>query len=312
MPRPSLSTRMARCAASALLAAVEIYNKPSFAHREQSFAILTANAWEILAKARVIQQNNERIQSIYRAKDRRNRYPRGDYEDILTIRIEQALSKASIPPNIYSNVAGIIKIRNSMVHLGVLKPQTSMQILSFGTASVQNFITLYANWFRETVSIPYLLPVGFTGEANFSSANAPKKQRELISELTELANSPADSDSVYSVSIQVSVRLNPIFSGGGTIGITDDPNAPRVQVSDDEWLQQFPKSHADILIACRDRYTDFRQTRRFYELMRVIKSNPMCAWERRFDPTNRSSQTKWFYNQEQVFRILDEEYTQRT
>ena len=59
---------MARCAREALFAAVEIYNKPRVEFREQTVAFLLVNAWEVLLKARIVQQNGGKIQSIYQRK----------------------------------------------------------------------------------------------------------------------------------------------------------------------------------------------------------------------------------------------------
>ena len=44
-----------------MLAAIEVYNKPTFAYREESFAILAINSWELLLKARLLQLENNRL-----------------------------------------------------------------------------------------------------------------------------------------------------------------------------------------------------------------------------------------------------------
>ena len=49
----------------AALSAIEIYNKPDFKYREETFSILMINAWELLLKARIIQENNGKLKSIY-------------------------------------------------------------------------------------------------------------------------------------------------------------------------------------------------------------------------------------------------------
>ena len=89
MARPKRETVMARCAREALLAAVEIYNKPKVEYREQTVAFLLVNAWEVLIKARIIQQNGGKIQSIYRRKRDSSRYEYRD-GDIVTIEIRGA------------------------------------------------------------------------------------------------------------------------------------------------------------------------------------------------------------------------------
>jgi len=37
------------------ISAIEIYNKPDFKYREESFSILIINAWELLFKAKILQ-----------------------------------------------------------------------------------------------------------------------------------------------------------------------------------------------------------------------------------------------------------------
>lgn len=56
-------SRKARCqhllekSVHAALSAIEIYNKPDFKYREESFYILMVNAWELLLKARILLYN---------------------------------------------------------------------------------------------------------------------------------------------------------------------------------------------------------------------------------------------------------------
>lgn len=40
-----------------MLSAIEIYNKPNFQYREETFAILAVNAWELLLKAYYLRLN---------------------------------------------------------------------------------------------------------------------------------------------------------------------------------------------------------------------------------------------------------------
>ena len=46
------------------LSAIEIYNKPDFKEREQVFVVLIVAAWETLLKARILQQNRNKLASI--------------------------------------------------------------------------------------------------------------------------------------------------------------------------------------------------------------------------------------------------------
>lgn len=49
----------------AALSAIEIYNKPDFKYRVESFSILMVNAWELLLKARILQESKNNLKSIY-------------------------------------------------------------------------------------------------------------------------------------------------------------------------------------------------------------------------------------------------------
>ena len=40
-------------AVAATIAAIEIYNKPDFRYREEAFAVLAINGWELLPKAKL-------------------------------------------------------------------------------------------------------------------------------------------------------------------------------------------------------------------------------------------------------------------
>jgi EC042_2821-lke REase/Protein of unknown function (DUF3644) len=64
------SRHLVRNAKSALLAAIEIYNKPGFKYRDECFVILLLNAWELYLKA-LISKNKA---SIYYPKNRKQPY----------------------------------------------------------------------------------------------------------------------------------------------------------------------------------------------------------------------------------------------
>ena len=307
MARPKRTTVMARCAREALLAAIEIYNKPKVEYREQTVSFLLVNAWEVLIKARIVQQNGGKIQSIYRREGNSPRFEKRNGE-FLTIEIWGALNRSGLPQEVKSNISGLVKIRNRATHLGVLVPELKKAVLEFSTASVQNFAKAYANWFRESIDAPYLLPLGFVGAAQTAITKYPIRQRELLKELSSLANSQEPTDSGYSVVMQVRVELSRGVSGGGNIGLTNDPSVPRVSISDDEALKAFPVPYKDLVGICKNRYSDFKQNDRFHSSMKKVNSDPKCAYERKLDPTAKKSSTKRFYNIDQALAKLDSEY----
>jgi hypothetical protein len=63
MSRHSRSARLLQTAEAALISAIEIYNKPTFAYREETFAILALNAWELLLKAELLNLLNNDLRA---------------------------------------------------------------------------------------------------------------------------------------------------------------------------------------------------------------------------------------------------------
>jgi hypothetical protein len=63
----SRSARLAKNSEAALISAIEIYNKPDFAYREETFCILALNAWELFLKAKLLSThlNNPRCLYVY-------------------------------------------------------------------------------------------------------------------------------------------------------------------------------------------------------------------------------------------------------
>ena len=307
MARPRRDVVMARCAREALLAAVEIYNKPKVEYREQTVAFLIVNAWEVLIKARIVQQSGGKIQSIYQYKPNSREYRRNQ-GDILTIGIRDALNQSKLPEELKSNINGIIKIRNKATHLGVLVPELKKTILEFSTASVQNFVKIYTGWFNESIDAPYLLPLGFVGNARTAVATYPVRQKELLKELSDLVKPHNLPDSGYSVAMHVQVEISRGLSGGGSIGLTNDLNVPKVSISDDEALKTFPTPYNELVDKCRSRYPDFKRNNRFHLAMEDVHLDAKCTYERKLDPTTEIGSKKRFYNLEQTLAKLDNEY----
>jgi len=61
----SRSSLLLKNAEAALISAIEIYNKPTFAYREETFAILALNAWELLLKAKLLEARKNKPSCLY-------------------------------------------------------------------------------------------------------------------------------------------------------------------------------------------------------------------------------------------------------
>jgi len=53
------SRNLADKSVQAAISAIEVYNKPDFSYREESFSLLMLNAWELLLKAKWLFDHND-------------------------------------------------------------------------------------------------------------------------------------------------------------------------------------------------------------------------------------------------------------
>ena len=96
---------------AALLAAIEIYNKPRIDYRDECFVILLLNAWELVVKA-ILAKNQ---QSIFYPKRRKEPYRTYSLTDALR-KAEQFLPPALGVPALRLNIELLSTYRDNAVH----------------------------------------------------------------------------------------------------------------------------------------------------------------------------------------------------
>jgi hypothetical protein len=145
--------------ASAMLAAIEIYNKPQFAYRSECFVILLLNAWELALKA-LLSKNRIRI---YEPKERGKPY--------ITLRLWDTLkfSKGFFPEGIdhravSANIERLNDYRNNAIHF---YNEKGFEVVIYGLAqtSIVNFRDLVSSAFGRDIAAEVnitLLPLSFS------------------------------------------------------------------------------------------------------------------------------------------------------
>lgn len=128
--RPPLHLRFVDKAAAAITAAVEVYNKPAFAYREETFAILALNAWELLLKAKVLKDANNAIASlrVYEshvnktgAKSKKLYLKYNRAGNPVSISLHACIGKleptqAKLPSEVKANLEALVAIRDNSIH----------------------------------------------------------------------------------------------------------------------------------------------------------------------------------------------------
>lgn len=133
-------------AIDACIAAIEVYNKPDFAYREEAFAILMLNAWELLLKARIARENSGMIRSIEVWETRKRpdgsrttrKYAKNPSGNNMIIGLDKASSivqgyaKNKIDSDCAANLALLKEIRANAVHLLNDDPALSKRVQEVG------------------------------------------------------------------------------------------------------------------------------------------------------------------------------------
>src|ERR1051325_2261441 len=87
----------------AALSSIEIYNKPDFKYREQAFTILNINSWELLLKAKIVQDNAEAVECLY-IKQKDESYKTNRSGNPMTIEVAGAMKACSLDINVIKNL----------------------------------------------------------------------------------------------------------------------------------------------------------------------------------------------------------------
>lgn len=184
----------------AIIAAIEIYNKPKINYREEIFSILITNAWDIIILA-ILSKNKIRI---FEPKRRCHPYRTLGFEE--SIKKVKSLLPGDVSPNaVVENIAMIRKYRNSALHYyqkSIL--QNKQAIYALGHASILNYrdilLKLFGQDIADEVNI-VLLPLSFGPSPNFIEFLRKEKVenyspyvREILGRMGRLEDDNADQN----------------------------------------------------------------------------------------------------------------------
>lgn len=154
--RPPVHRRFLDKAHAAIISAVEIYNKPSFQYREENFAILALNAWELLLKAKLLKdaENDIRVLRVYESRRnksgksstkqylKRNRAGNPLTKSLHACMLDLSCTPDALPTEVRTNLDGLIEIRDNSVHYITPSPVLVKQVQQIAGATVANLVHL--------------------------------------------------------------------------------------------------------------------------------------------------------------------------
>lgn len=233
------SRHLLRNSKSAILSAIEIYNKPVFLYREECFVILFLNAWELLLKS-IISKNGG---SIYYRKKRGQPYRTLSLEDAITKAEKFFPTKIQALP-LRANLSLLSTYRDNAVHF-YNESNFGVIIYSLCQTSIINFKDLLFDIFGKNLGEEiswHLMPLGIEPPVDpikyinkEAKSTVPKNAAvkhfisAIASSVKEIEEAGADTGrlmTVFNISLNSIKKIeNADFVVGvdGSIGMTSGP-----------------------------------------------------------------------------------------
>lgn len=303
-------------AVSAMAAAIEVHNKPSFLYRLETFVILATNAWELLLKAKWLHDNDNKMNSlyIYEKRGNRPRIKRSRSKNPLTHSLDYLAQRLvegkKLDKNAYENLQALAEIRNSAVHFYNESETLTKELESISAAAVRNFVIAAEDWFDVDFA-KYnfcLTPLTFLPPLRAEAVSVSQEEQNFLDYIQDLKAQEPLSSSQYFVSLDIDVQFRGSRGKGIPVTITRNSDAPEVRVSDDLMFDYYQWDYRRLIAECKKRYSDFKVNKDVYALKEKLEQKEQYAMVRKLDPNNPKSSKQKFYSPN-ILNELDKVYT---
>lgn len=311
---------------SAMIAAIEIYNKPDFMYRGETFSILAINSWELLLKAKYLKDNHNKMRSLYvmepitnkdgsKSKKKKVKTTRSGnpFTHSVEFIAKKLIEKGEMDKVVFDNIMALIELRDSSIHFYNYSLKFNIRIQELGTASLKNYVSLYKKWFDKDLSEYnfYLMPLSFVHvrkEADVLLLNAEEKNFfKYVDDLEEGTTSEGE----YSIALNIDVKFSKSTSKDAIkVALSQDANAIKVTLTEEQLKLKYPMDYGGLTAKCKERYSDFVLNSDYHANRRLYEGDDKCAYTRYLDPDKKKSGKKTFYSEVMLLR-LDNHYTRK-
>lgn len=307
---------------NSMLSAIEIYNKPNFSYREETFAILAVNAWELILKAHLLKKSNYKIGNLYvmeavlkingekstRKKPRLNRA-----NNPMTIGLFEVIKKLEekgikISENLKNSIESLVELRDNAIHFHNER-EISKELQELGFACIKNYMNIIKHWNIEIDLSKYnfyLMPLAYVDSKVEASSITTEEVKKYIDFVKNKVNRTKDDD--YTVAISIDIQFNKSNSFDA-IGMKYAQDGIPITLTEEDIRIRFPMDTRKLTNIAKNRYSDFKQDKKFNDLMKSIKANDKLCYVRKLDPENIKSNKKPYYSTN-IWQVLDKNYSQ--
>ncbi len=314
----------------AILSAIEIYNKPNFAYREETFSILAINSWELLLKARILQIDNNRISSILEYEKRQkadgtpsDKYYRkknrvGNHVSIGILKAHDRLVNdyaASIDPIIKKNLLALLEIRDNSIHFFNKDFNLTKKIYEIGTANLKNYLNLVRQWFGVDLSEYniFLMPIAFFRDVSRVAGITLNSQEKNILNYVRSLEEGIDDDITkdFNLSLDIDIRLKKSQDARTQpVTISQSADAIPIKLEEENIRETYPWDYAILTKRLKNRYSDFKITKKYHSIRKRLSKSKRYCNERFLDPGNPKSPKKSFFNPN-IIKEFDKHYKRK-
>lgn len=325
----SRSRLMLEKSIAAMLSAIEIYNKPDFKYREETFSVLCINAWELLLKAKVLNLSSNKLASLYLmeyrnlknceksqiARPRKNRSGNPmsislfDAYRIVTEEYGLKINKA-----VNDNLIALTEIRDNSIHFVNNDQHLALKIQELGSASLQNYLHIVQGWFGDVLSGYnfYLMPLSFFRDFNEApGVTLNSSERKVLDYIKNSEEGYDGDDNIgdYNLTLRIDVKFQKVKSTTGIpVQITNDPNATVVMLSEEDITDKYPWEYDVLSTRLAKKYSDFKMNRKYHRIRKLLENDKKFAHQRFLNPKNPKGGKKTFYNPN-IQNEFDKHYT---
>lgn len=321
-----LSSDFAGKSIYAAISAIEIYNKPNFAYREEAFSLLMVNAWELLLKAKWLLDHGESVEALYvfeddgaghqRPKVARSGNPMSHSVTYLATKLLED-ADSGLEKGCHDNILALIAIRDTAAHFLTKDVYIGRRVLEVGTASLRNYLLLATEWFQLDLSQYnfFLMPIsfyhGFEAAEPAGRAQYPDQIQRLLGFLDELEEQDVGEDAKQHVALSLETKL---VRGKDASAVefrwTNDPAAPAIAIREEDVIKNYPLTYRELTETMRRRYTGFVVNKEFHRLRRLLEKEHKFAIQRVLNPGNPRTPKQRFYNPN-ILQEFDRHYQRR-
>lgn len=209
---------------AAMIAAIEVYNKPDFHYREETFSIIAVNAWELACKAYILKLSDNRLKTLYvyerlKKKDgspsKKQKIKTGKSRNPITHSLEyslnliESLSGKPLPEALKVNIMALDALRDNSIHFYNRGLLFAKRLQELGSATLKNYVLALGEWFEMNLSQYnfYLMPISFFAEAQIAEGLVLNKEEKRFLDFIDILEQETPNSGFYDIAINVNINF---------------------------------------------------------------------------------------------------------